>query len=49
MDRNVKNVYVHPNPDKIEVINDNIIPYWEMSLRNNHHILKRHIKGNKFD
>ncbi len=36
------------NPDKIDIINNNIVHYWEMSLRNHNPILKRHIKGHKF-
>ena len=45
---NVKDLYVHPNHDKISVLNDFVINYWEMSLRNHHPILERHIRGNRF-
>ena len=48
MDKNVKDVYVHPNEPKGETINEFVVHYWEMSLRNNHHILERHIKGHRF-
>ena len=49
MDNNIKHLYVHPNEDKIDVINDFIVNYWEMSLRNHHPILERHIKGHRFE
>jgi len=39
MEKNIKDVYVHPNEAKDETINEFIVHYWEMSLRNNHHIL----------
>ena len=48
MEKNIKDVYVHPNEAKDETINEFIVHYWEMSLRNNHHILERHIKGHRF-
>lgn len=48
LENNVKDLYVHPNHDKIAVLNDFVVHYWEMSLRNNNKILERHIKGNKF-
>lgn len=41
-------VYVHPNQDRMDVINTFVVHMWEMSLRNNNKILKRHIAGNKF-
>ena len=40
---------VEENPDKIDIINNHIVHYWEMSLRNHNPILKQHIKGNKYD
>ncbi len=43
------NVVVEENPDKIDIINNYIVHYWEMSLRNHNPILKQHIKGNKYD
>lgn len=49
MDSNIKKLHAQPNQDKTDVINNFIVHYWEMSLRNNHHILERHIKGNTFD
>ena len=48
MDNNIKNLYVHPNEPKNETINEFIVHYWEMSLRNNNPILERHIKGHNF-
>jgi len=39
MDINIKSLYVHPNKDKNDIINNNIVHYWEMSLRNNNPIL----------
>lgn len=39
MDNNIKHLYVHENEDKVDVINDFIVNYWEMSLRNHHPIL----------
>lgn len=41
-------VIVEDNPDKVDIINNYIVHYWEMSLRNNNAILKRHIKGNRY-
>lgn len=49
MDTHVRSLYVHPNEDKVDVINNFIVHYWEMSLRNHNPILERHIKGNRFD
>ena len=48
LENNVKGLYVHPNQDRMDIINNFVVNYWEMSLRNNNKILKRHIKGNKF-
>jgi hypothetical protein len=48
MDKNIKPLYVHPNEKKNDTINDYIVHYWEMSLRNNNPILERHIKGHHF-
>lgn len=48
VEKNVREVYVHPNHDKIAVLNDFVVHFWEMSLRNNNRILERHIKGHKF-
>ena len=45
----MKGLYVHENQEKIDVINNFVVHYWEMSLRNNNRILERHIKGNRFD
>lgn len=44
----MKGVYVHPNQDRMDVINTFVVHMWEMSLRNNNKILKRHIAGNKY-
>lgn len=49
MENNIKPLYVHPNQDKTDVINNFIVHYWEMSLRNNNPILERHIKGHHFE
>lgn len=49
MENNIQPLYVHPNQDKTDVINDFIVHYWEMSLRNHHPILERHIKGHHFE
>jgi len=49
MDNNIKSLYVHPNNDKTDIINNYIVHYWEMSLRNNNPILEGHIKGHHFD
>jgi hypothetical protein len=49
MENHVKSLYVQPNEDKTDVINNFIVHYWEMSLRNHNPILERHIKGNRFD
>ena len=48
LENNVKGLYVHDNEDKLDVINDFVVNYWQMSLRNNNKILQRHIKGNWF-
>jgi hypothetical protein len=48
MENNIKSLYAQPNQPKDEVINDFIVHYWEMSLRNHHPILERHIKGHRF-
>ena len=45
MDSNIKSLYVHPNRDKTDIINNHVVHYWEMSLRNNNPILEGHIKG----
>lgn len=34
-----------PNPEKDDIIKTYVTSYWEMSLRNNSLILKRHLKG----
>ena len=47
MDSHIKSLYVHPNEPKTDTINEYIVHYWEMSLRNNNLILKRHLKGDK--
>lgn len=31
----VSELYSHPNPEKLELINDNIPDYWKNSLRDN--------------
>jgi hypothetical protein len=41
-------VVVEDNPNKLDIINNYIVNYWEMSLRNHNPILKRHIKGNRY-
>lgn len=43
-----QNIVVEDNPDKLDIINNYIVHYWEMSLRNHNPILKRHIKGNRY-
>lgn len=48
LEDNVKDIYVHPNDDRMDIINHYVVNMWEMSLRNNNKILQRHIKGNKF-
>jgi len=48
MDSNIKSLYVHPNRYKTDIINNNVVHYWEMSLRNNNPILEGNIKGNRF-
>jgi len=49
MEDNIKTLYAQQNTDKNDVINNYIVHYWEMSLRNNNPILERHIKGHHFD
>ena len=49
MENTIKSLYIHPNQEKTDVINNFIVHYWEMSLRNNHPILERHIKGHHFE
>ena len=49
MEDSIKQLYVHPNADKLDIINHYIVHYWEMSLRNNNPILERHLKGHRFD
>ena len=44
----VKTLYLHPNPDKLSLINDNIPHYWEHSLRGNNKRLKKNILNNPF-
>lgn len=44
----VKNMYLHPNPDKMTLINDNIPQYWQHSLRDNKKELKKYIRDNPF-
>lgn len=41
-------VVVEDNPDKLDIINNHVVHYWEMSLRNHNPILKRHIKGHRY-
>ncbi len=48
LEDNVKDIYIHPNDDRMDIINHYVVNMWEMSLRNNNKILQRHIKGNKF-
>lgn len=48
LEDNVKDIYIHPNDDRMDIINHFVVNMWEMSLRNNNKILQRHIKGNKF-
>lgn len=48
LEDNVKGVYVHPNQDRMDIINNYVVNMWEMSLRNHNKILQRHIAGNKF-
>ena len=49
LENNVKDLYVHLNHDKIAVLNDFVVHFWEMSLRNNNPILERHIRGHRFN
>lgn len=44
----VKNMYLHPNPEKMTLINDNIPQYWQHSLRDNKKELNKHIRDNPF-
>jgi hypothetical protein len=44
----VKNLYLHANPDKMELINDDIPQYWQHSLRDNCKALYRHLRNNPF-
>lgn len=48
LEDNVKDLYVHQNQDRMDIINNFVVNMWEMSLRNNNKILQRHIIGNKF-
>ena len=48
LEDNVKDLYVHQNQDRMDIINNFVVNMWEMSLRNNNKILQRHIVGNKF-
>jgi hypothetical protein len=44
----VKDVYLHPNPNKLDLINDNIPQYWQHSLRDNCKPLYKHLRNNPF-
>lgn len=48
LEENVKDLYVHQNQDRMDIINNFVVNMWEMSLRNNNKILQRHIIGNKY-
>jgi hypothetical protein len=38
-----------PNPELINLINDNIPEYWQKTLRDNDKRLKQHLRGNPFN
>lgn len=44
----VKDVYLHPNPNKLDLINDDIPQYWQHSLRDNCKSLYKHLRNNPF-
>jgi hypothetical protein len=46
LDRSKRHLQVLPNPEKEDLVKYFVNSYWQMSLRNHHHILKRHLKGN---
>ena len=46
LERSKKNLVVMINPEKEEILKNYVTSYWEMSLRNNNKILKRHLQGN---
>ena len=41
-------LHTHPNPEKQDLINDNIPEFWKHSLRNNNKRLKSFVKGHQF-
>jgi hypothetical protein len=45
LETSIKRLQVLPNPEKDELVKNYVNSFWEMSLRNNNLILKRHIKG----
>ena len=49
IDRAVKPLYVQPNRDRKDILNNNVTRYWEMSLRNNNKELLEYMKGTKYD
>lgn len=49
LQESVKEVYAMPNQDKEDILKTYVNSYWEMSLRNNSKILKRHLNGNRYD
>jgi hypothetical protein len=44
----VKDIYMHPNPNKLALINDNVPQYWQHSLRDNCKTLYKHLRNNPF-
>lgn len=44
----VKNMYLHPNPEKLYLINDDIPLYWQHSLRDNNKRLKNYLKNTPY-
>lgn len=49
IDRAVKHIYIQPNRERDDIINNNVTKYWEMSLRNNNKQLLQYMKGTNYD
>ena len=45
LERAKQEVNVLDNPEKQDILNKYVTCYWEMSLRNNSVVLRRHLKG----
>ena len=43
-----KDIYGENNPERMELINDNIPQFWKHSLRSNNKTLKKYIRGHSF-